>query len=432
MISMIGEDENGHPYLIHQALVDNYLKENLIVMCKGIYYLYDFDTGVWEAKKDIEAIQIDTARFMKKHTNLDWKVGYKKDIIEKLKVEIQEIKEMDVAPSTMVCLLNGVYDMATGEFGEFEPAYYFTSHLQVNYDPNAKCKLFSKFLREISCRNRLRRKSLEEFLGISLVRDVGGGQAFIMWGHGANGKSVYMKIACALAGIDRWTTVSLKEMPNFGTVVLRGKTLAVISEIDKQTSNSLMTKELKQALTSEYMSCNEKNKPITTIRPFASFLILSNFQIGLLFDDTEGALRRLHILPCEMYLSENERDNGLEDKLMEELDGIFLLAAEGYRRLCSNNYQYSSKNESDSILREILRSENPLRSFVKEKIEYSYGSNMLFRSLNESYKEWCIQNGIEFTQVDSKALYREISKQYNVSRHKSGSDRGIKHIKIKE
>ena len=278
----------------------------------------------------------------------------------------------------------------------------------------------------------MRRKSLEEFLGISLVHDVGGGQAFIMYGRGANGKSVYMKIACALTGADRWTTVTLKEMPNFGTAVLRGKTLAVISEIDNQTSNSLMINELKQALTGEYMQCNEKYKPIGTIRPFASFLILSNFQIGLLFDDTEGALRRLHILPCEMYLSESERDNGLESKLMKELDGIFLLAAEGYRRLRRNHYQYSSKKESDRILSEILRSENPLRSFVKEKIGYSYGSNMLFRTITESYREWCIQNGIEFTQVDSKMLYKEISKQYNVSRHKSGSDRGIKHIKIKE
>ena len=120
MLSMVGEDRNGHPYLIHQALVENYLKENLIVMCQGIYYQYDFETGIWTAKKDVEAIQIDAARFMKKHTKLEWNVDYKKDIIEKLKVEIHEVAEMDVAPPTMVCLLNGVYDMATGEFGKFE------------------------------------------------------------------------------------------------------------------------------------------------------------------------------------------------------------------------------------------------------------------------------------------------------------------------
>ncbi len=272
MQEMFYIDKCGAPHAIVEALVANYLEDNNVVLCKKQYYVYCPNTGLWSIKT-IEEIQLDVARYYQDNTGRNWHVKYKKEVIEKLKVEISEVDEMDCANKTTVCMLNGVYDLATDEFVKHSPQFYFTSGLQINYNPKSHCMRFRKFLKEISCNREDRMKSLIEFLGLALTKEVNS-QAFIMVGAGRNGKSVFANIACALVGQDRWTAATLKEMPRFGAAVLQDKTLAIISEIDKMTSSSLMINELKQALSGENMQGNLKFKDLFTFRPYASILIL--------------------------------------------------------------------------------------------------------------------------------------------------------------
>ena len=315
------------------------------------------------------------------------------------------------------------------ELEDLSPMYYFTSGLQINYNPKAKCEQFKKFLIEISCNKSSRKNSLEEFLGLSLVREING-QAFVMVGSGRNGKSVFGNIAYALAGKDRSATLNIKGLSKFGSAILEGKTFAIISEIDKMTSNNLMTNELKQILTGENMWVDKKYKDPKTCRFFASILILTNHGIGLKLDDTDGTLRRLHIFPAEYELKESDIDVKLEEKLLSELEGIFLLAIKGYRRLKNNNFVFSSHKESIRYITKLMRETNPLRAFVKEKIRKCSDNFITYDELRESYNEWKKQNGIDSNEdFLSKKIYKEVEKQYSiVERKKSNGIRGIKHI----
>ena len=424
-------DSDKRCHLNYDVLLSRFLKENKIVRCDKVYYLYDAQRGIWY-QKDLEDIQIGVARFLESETEESWTVSYKKQVMEKLKVATEEVSAMNL-PDNKICLRNGVLDMERGCcIKQFDENYLFTNRLEVDFDRNAQAPLFEKFLEEVTCGKQLRKRTLEEFMGLALTKKIGRGEAMILKGAGNNGKSVYLNILCKLLGLDRWTAISVQELPNFGASVLPGKTLAVISEISRENSSNLMTTELKQLITGENMWCNIKYHEAKSIKPCVKVLILTNHNIGLCGDDSDGAIRRLFILPFEYYVSDDKVDLDLSHKLEEELSGILNLAVKGYRRLVRQNFVYSSHDESDKLIREILRRENPLRSFVKEEIVFSYSSNLSYDKFKLCYQKWCKENSIDNQEaLDSKQVYAEVAKYYNIEHFKSGNKRGMKNIKLK-
>lgn len=176
--------------------VKNFLSVNEVVICQSQYYLYDAKKGLWKSQS-LDNIATLIAKYLTTYTKVEWTTGYRQVIIEKVKVKATPVEKMDWAASTKICMLNGVYDIEKDELEDLSPEYYFTSGLQINYNSKAKCEQFEKFLKEISCNKSYRKKSLEEFLGLSLVREING-QAFVMVGSGRNGKSVFGNIAFAL------------------------------------------------------------------------------------------------------------------------------------------------------------------------------------------------------------------------------------------
>lgn len=424
-------DSDKRFHLNYDALLSSFLDENKIVRCEKVYYLYDSEKGIWY-QKDLEDIQIGVARFLESKTEESWTVSYKKQILEKLKVATVEVPAMNLS-ETKICLRNGILDVEKGSCSKhFNGDYLFTNRLEVDFDKTAKAPLFEKFLEEVTCGNQLRKRTLEEFMGLALTKKIGRGEAMILKGAGNNGKSVYLNILCKLLGVDRWTAISIQELSNFGASVLPGKTLAVISEISRENSSNLMTTELKQLITGENMWCNIKYREAKSIKPCVKVLILTNHNIGVGGDDSDGALRRLFILPFEYYVSDDKVDLDLDNKLKGELSGILNLAIKGYRRLARQNFVYSSHEESDRLVKELLRRENPMRSFIKEKVVFSYGSNLSYNTFRFCYQKWCEKNDMDKqATVDSKQIYAEVARYYNIEHYKSDNKRGMKNVLVK-
>lgn len=304
----------------------------------------------------------------------------------------------------------------------------------MDYNKRAKAPLFGQFLKDVSCNSLSRKRTLEEFMGLALTKEIGCGRAMILKGTGRNGKSVYLNTLCRLLGKDRYTTtISLRELPNFGASALPGKTLAVRSETSRNDSGSLMTTELKQLITGENMFCNAKYREAKTIKPYAKVLILTNHSIGLSGDESDGALRRLFVLPFEYYVPEGAVDLDLEKKLEQEMSGILNIAVKGYQRLASRDFIYSSQKESDKLVSELLKTENLLRSFIREKIVSEPGANLSYAEFRQHFQKWCRKNGLDFpVGIDSKQVYAETAEHHNIERFKSDSVRGMKNIGIRQ
>lgn len=421
----------------YSKLVGDYLSDNPVVRCKRIYYSYNSAKGIY-SETVLDEIQLGLARYYESITRKSWSVKNNREIIEKLRIAIPDVEEMDIYKDK-ICLSNCVLDLKTGLASEHSHRYLFLHYSNVVYDRNAKCPLFEQFLKQITMNNKERRNTLVEFMGLCLSKEIGFGTSVVLKGSGCNGKSVYCNILCALLGEGNYTTISLKDLPSFGSGKIPGKRLVIMSEISRSSSVSVMSNELKQIASGEIMSCNQKYKPISDMRPYAKVLILTNHEIGFLEDDSEGALRRVYIIPFEYYIRPEDRDFHLEEKLLRELSGILNLALKGYQRLVKNGYMYSSKQESDRIISDILKSENPFRSFVREKIEYSAGSKLSYNQINNSFIEWCKFNDISLgegnsmkgNRLEGRAIFKEISNYYNIERYKSNGSRGVKNVSLK-
>ncbi len=420
--------EDGQFRLNYKVFLRRFLEENEVVRYEKAYYRYDSEQGIWKPM-DLEDIQLEAARFLESKTGRSWSAAYKNQTLERLKVAIHEVEEMN-QPDVKICLRNGVLDVGGGSFRkQFDKSCYFTNRLEVDFDKTAKAPLFEKFLDEVSCGNRCRKQTLEEFMGLALTKDMRNGKAMILRGTGNNGKSVYLNILCELLGADRWTSISIKELPNFGASVLPGKTLAVMSEISEENSRNLMTTELKQLITGETMWCNVKYQNAKSIKPCAKVLILTNHRIGTSGDDSDGACRRLFILPFEYHVPDKDVDLELVEKLKGELSGILNIAVRGYRRLVRQGFVYSAQEESDRLIEGFLKNENPMRSFIKEKIAFQQGAKISYPTFKMQFQKWSKENEIDFpTELDSKQIFSEVEKHYGVECYKSNGVRGMKNI----
>lgn len=429
-MGLVYTDRFGGKRISVSTVVSRYLGKYPLVYYRGEYREYDSSTGIWNRIDSIEQVRIRIARYAEKITNLHWSNQYKEEANEQIRVQVKEVEQMDV-DDTKVCLKNCVIDIVTGETFHFSKDYLFTARFDIEYDPDSTCPLTKKFLKQVCCGNADREKALVEFIGLVFTKK-NCSQALLLLGSGANGKSVFCNLLAELLGSDNYTSITLAELKSFGTGKLPGKRLAIMSEISKADSESLMTTELKQVITGEVMSGNIKYKPLFDFRPYAKVLILSNHMIGFSDDSTTGATRRFHIIPFELQLSEEERDDRLLDKLLNEKSGIFNLAVEGYRRYVANNNVFSSSEESKKIIKDILRTENPIAEFVKDTIIFDATSFVAYERLRTAYKSWCDENDVVVSAPDGRSLFKEISQKGKVKSHKSNGYRGIKGICLRE
>ena len=428
--NMIITYPNGHTDADLDALVEKYLYQNPVIRHNKCYFEYNRNKGIWIAS-DIDEIKLKASKYFKRITQHEWWSKYERNLEVKLKVAIEDVNEMS-SPENYICLKNGVLDIVNGALMKFDMNYYFTSSFPVIYDEHAKCPKFLRFLKQITCNKKDRWYSLAEFMGLSLTKEKGSDRALVLLGSGQNGKSVFRRILCGLLGSDNYTSITLKELSNFGTGNLEGKHLVIMDEASKKTLSNLMTDEMKQLVSGEDMEGRTKYIQNRTIRPFAKVLLLTNHRLSFVDDSTEGALRRLLIIPFEYHVPDKERDIELEKKLLSEKSGILNLAIQGYQRLMENNYIFSCKPESDRIIKEMLMNENPMGSFIRERIENSNGSHITYSEFKKEYKKWCEKKDIHVGIMDSKEIYNEVREHFNIIRWRSDSKRGMKNISWKQ
>ena len=115
------------------------------------------------------------------------------------------------------------------------------------------------------------------------------------------------------------------------------------------------------------------------------------------------------------------------------MSGILNIAVKGYIRLARQGFVYSAQEESDRLIEMYLKTENPLRSFIKEKIVFQQGAKLSYKEFKMRFQEWGKANEIDIqTELDSKQILSEVKKHYDVECYKSNNVRGMKNIVIKK
>jgi putative DNA primase/helicase len=266
-------------------------------------------------------------------------------------------KEIPHSPVGKINLANGILDINSRKLLPHSPEYFFDYIIPINYDKNATCTEWLKFLNNIFPENPEYACVMAQIFGYILL----GGypflhKAFVLYGEGRNGKSTLLHILDRLIGTANFSTVSLSCLDKpFSVYHLYGK----LANISGETPTEKINAEIfKQATTGEYLIGARKYQDEFKFPCHARFIFACN-ELPRFGESTMGMEERLYFIPFKRFFKKEERDHGIKAKLEVELSGILNWAISGLDILLSEKrlpeiaaaeeIMNEYKSESDSV-----------------------------------------------------------------------------------
>lgn len=327
----------------------------------------------------------------------------------------------------LVNVRNGLLDIRDMSFKEHTPSYLSTVQLNVEYNPQANCPQFEKFLNEVlDCRLI---PLVQEILGYLLTTNTSAQKSFVLLGPARTGKSTLLWVVeYLLLGKKNVSNIPWQEIGDkFKTAELLGKLANVFSDLPSKSIDD--TGIFKVVTGEDYLMAEKKNKNPFKFRPFARLVFSCNELSKNYVDRTEGFYRRLIIVPFNRQIEKNKIDKALKYKFQREKEGILNWALEGLRRLYENNFEFSENELTDEVKKEYKRENNNVISFVEECCEIDSLFSCSRIELYESYKEFCGEAGLK--ALSQIKFNKELECNFNVTRARNRKLRLWNGIRIK-
>src|SRR3990167_5369436 len=335
-------------------------KENRI-FSRGDFYGYK--DGVW--------LKLDIVR--KELWNLSTKNGstanaaYVGSVLDYLREHYRQPDDLFDNNPDLICLKNGVLNLSTMKFDKHSPDHYFTSQLGFNYDKNAKCPLWRKFVSQVLTTTDGKSDQsmidfIQEAFGYSLTASVEHEISFWMIGEGANGKSTMLYILGRLAGSSAiHLSLGMLDRDRYQLADIGGKRIVICTEAPETTVAHTV---LKQIISGDPMNVRAIRGHPFVINPTAKVWWAMN-NSPRVEDTSEGFWRKMKVIPFNKSFELRERDKRLRFKLAEELPGIFNWALEGLRRL-ENDGAFTDSDQIDDATVQYRSESNLAKEFLDE------------------------------------------------------------------
>ena len=246
---------------------------------------------------------------------------------------------------------NGTLDLKTGNLCKHNWADYFRYVLPYNYDKNASCPMFMKYLNEVMPEKEAQ-DVLSEYVGWLFMPGLKLEKILFLYGSGCNGKSVFIDIVEALLGKENISHESLSDLcGEYGSNSrsnLAGKILNTCSDV---APNAFAGDLFKRIASGEPISAKILYKDVTTLTDYAKMIFCLN-ELPKTNDTSNGFYRRFLIAPFNVQIPKNKINPNLaKDIISHELPGIMNWVLEGRERLRMNG-KFTDSPVMNKILEE--------------------------------------------------------------------------------
>ncbi len=272
-----------------------------------------------------------------------------------------------------VNLQNCTYNFETFEPEPHNPDDYFTYKTNYAYIENAQCPFFLKFLYDYSLGNNEWIQAFFEIAGYAMTGTFDIQKMFWFTGSkGRNGKGTCIRVIENLVG-DTFTIsdIDTREFrEKFYKNRFRGKRLATTGDLHNRLAN---VATLKQLTGGDKQTTDIKFGYPVTFTNTAKIIFAMN-QLPMLPPDENitPIAKRILILPFEYEIKKT--DATVENKITNELPGIFNLAVEGLKRLRKKR-EFTFVERGDLLLQMYQKNVPVFEQFVIDNIEYEKDSN---------------------------------------------------------
>lgn len=300
--------------------------------------------------------------------------------------------------TVLINLLNGTFEISPQsiKLRPFNHSDFITYQLPFEYNPQAKAPQFEAYLNRV-LPDKERQRVLAEYLGFVFIKHGSNilkeEKALILYGTGANGKSVFFEIVNALLGNDNVSSYSLQSLTNengYFRAKLANKLVNYASEINSNLEASIF----KQLVSGEPVEARLPYGYPFTLKQYAKLIFNCN-ELPKDVEHTPAYFRRFLIIPFDITIPPEEQDKNLHAKIIEnELSGVFNWVLEGLKRLLEQK-RFSDCRAAQQAVEQYKIESNSVQMFLNEN-EYKSSSTRykLIKSVYPEYRAFCFNDGM--------------------------------------
>ena len=368
-------------------------------LCKKHDFIYAFNGQFWEKiEKDLFKQFLGTSVEL---MGISWDLAkyykFRDDLLQQFYSEAYLPVPKTSKNKVLINLKNGTFEI--GAMGrklmDFNSADFITYQLPFEYAPKAKAPLFEKYLDEVLPEIE-KQMILAEYLGFVFMKHGNSTfkeeKALILYGTGANGKSVFFEVIKALFGenMSNYSLQSLTDQNGYYRASLADKLVNYASEINGKMEAAIF----KQLVSGE---------PVEARHPYGKPFILTQYA-KLIFncnelpkdvEHTHAFFRRFLIVPFEVTIPEAKQDKSLHSKIIEgELAGVFNWVLKGLERLLSQR-KFTECEAVKNAVDQYKTQSDSVKSFIAENnYQKSPNQYILIKCLYQEYRIFCNDDGL--------------------------------------
>ncbi len=335
-----------------------------------------------------------------------------------------KIRVVDEIPNLNIAVFNnGVYDIMNKEFKKHSPDTISFYHIDADYDKDAECPVFDKFLSDITRGDENQIKRIYEVIGYICSQNRNA-KCFIFMGLAPNsGKSQLGGFIERLFAPENRSNVALSDFnTNFGLSNILGSAVNVSLDLPNAKLNAKAVSRLKMLTGSDTIQIDKKFETPFSYRNRAVLVFASNHPIIAPHDD--AFWDRCVYIPFEYTTPEDQRNIHLIEQLISEKNAIVSKSMKYVRKLIKNDFHFTTNDRIELKVAEWSGNrDKAIDSFLtchcttkdkqdRESVDYLYSQYELFCDNNgytaqvkSDFKKYLIGKG--FTHTKGRVPYEE-------------------------
>lgn len=289
---------------------------------------------------------------------------------------------------------NGTLSLRTCELRPHRREDLLTKLVPVEYQPEAKCPLWNRFLAEVFAPHQDLLPFIQRAVGYSLTGDTREECLFLLYGTGRNGKGTFIKTLTKMLG-DYASTADFSTFvqragdggPRDDIANMRGRHM--VSAQESREGASLAESIIKWLTGGDLVRARRLYENSFEFQPTHKIWLASNHKPAV--RGTDAAIwSRIKLIPFAVSF-EGREDRGLKDALLDELPGILAWAVQGCVLWQKEGLQFP---ETVTRATEEYRAENDqVGRFIADRCVKGDGTRAKARALYMSYRAWAAEGG---------------------------------------
>jgi putative DNA primase/helicase len=314
----------------------------------------------------------------------------------------------------------GIIDLENFAVTPNDPLEYFTKSTAVGIKEGAKCPLWIEFLNDIFDGDKDLISYIQKAVGYSLSGLTDEQCAFFCYGTGNNGKSTFLDVIRCILGdyasnIQPETLMVRNTNSSANSDIARLKGARFVTSVEPNEGLRLNEGLLKQLTGDDMVTARKLYAEEFEFKPEFKLWMATNHKPVIRGTDT-GIWRRIHLIPFTVNIPAEKVDRKLKDKLMQELDGIFLWCLEGFKK-----YNSEGLSKPSAVVKAVEQYRGEMDTISKFLDECTVSAPcrcVKAKDLYNVYSRWCEENG-EYKLTNTK-FGSEVQKRYERKRVTTG------------